>query len=200
MRTLVLASNSPRRKQLLENAGFKFHVLLVKVSESLEKNLTLDEAIMEIARSKASAALAASKSLKLNNILLLTADTVVVLDDEVFGKPENKGQAFEYLGRLSGKTHQVKTAVCLWDVATKRSVLEIETSHVSFRTLSEKEIYEYIETGEPMDKAGAYGIQGLAKNFITQVDGSWDNVMGLPVTRVKRILSENGWQVEKQNQ
>ncbi len=199
MRTLVLASNSPRRKQLLENAGYKIHVLLVKVSELLEKNLTLDEAIIGIARSKARAAAEVSKSLKLNNILLLTADTVVILDEEIFGKPKNKAQAFEFLRRLSGKTHQVKTAVCLWDMITKRIINEIETSRVTFRKLTEKEIYEYVETGEPMDKAGAYGIQGHANNFITQVNGSWDNVMGLPVDRVKRILDENGWQVEKQN-
>ncbi len=201
MRTLVLCSNSPRRKQLLENAGFKFHVVSSQLSEILDKNLTVDEALMYLARSKAGAVLNHPKLLELKEILLLAADTEVILDNHIFGKPSTLTQAKEFLGRLSGRIHEVKTAICLWDLSAdltpKKIISEVETAKVEFKKLSKDEIEKYVATGDPMDKAGGYGIQGVAKNFIAHVDGSWDNVMGLPVERVKRILKENEWIIKK---
>lgn len=197
MRTLVLCSNSPRRKQLLENAGFEFHVLTSQLSEILDKNLTIDDALMELARSKAKAVLDNPKILELKDILLLSADTEVILDGIIFGKPSTRGQAIDFLRRLSSRTHDVKTAVCCWDLNSKKIISEVETSKVTFRELTKVEISEYVATGDPMDKAGGYGIQGTAKNFITSVDGAWDNVMGLPVERVNRILKQNGWQISR---
>ncbi len=203
MRTLILASESPRRKDLLARAGFFFHVFSVKVSENLEKNLTVDEQILLIARRKAEASLRAYKSLKHEPFLMLAADTMVILDGEPLGKPSGPDQAFDYLSRLSGRPHEVKTAVVLVegpaDPGTSFENLKmkqsIETTQVFFRHLSEREIREYIETKEPLDKAGAYGIQGLGGGFVEKISGSFDNVVGLPVDVVHRLLRDGGWSV-----
>ncbi len=199
-RTLILASESPRRKDLLARAGFSFHVFSVKVSENLEKNLTVDEQILAIARRKAEASLQVYKSLKSEPFLMLAADTMVVLDGEPLGKPENEDQAFEFLRRLSGRAHEVKTAVVLVegpvlpgeDLKMRHSV---ETTQVHFRPMSEREIREYIMTGEPMDKAGAYGIQGLGGSFVEKFVGAYDNVVGLPMETVRRLLREGQWEL-----
>jgi len=192
-RTLVLASQSPRRKELLEKAGFEFRTFSVKVSEFLDKNLTLDEAIRQIARQKATACQEQIKSLNLQNILILSSDTVVVIDNEVLGKPQDQGQAFEFLRRLSGQTHEVKTSVCFIDELTEKMILDIESAWVTFRELSDQEIKSYVASGEPMDKAGAYGIQGVGGKFISKLNGNLDTVMGLPVKLVEKIMTENGW-------
>jgi len=196
MYQLILASESPRRKDLLQKAGFFFHVFSVKVSESLEKNLTVDEQILNIARRKAEASLKAYKPLRKEDFLVLAADTMVIVDGEPLGKPLDEGQAFDYLTLLSGRSHQVKTAVVLKDLKM-RQFEGIQTTDVTFRHLSEREIEEYILSGEPMDKAGAYGIQGLAGQFVSKITGSFDNVVGLPVDLVKKLLNDGGWQLKK---
>ena len=203
---LVLASESPRRKELLQRAGFFFHVFSVKVSENLEKNLTVDEQILSIARRKAEASLKSYKPSKAERFLILAADTMVILDDVPIGKPENEQQAFEFLSRLSGRSHFVKTAVVLVEgpVPTSTDTSErlnlrfhetLETTQVNFRPLSEKEIREYIESGEPMDKAGAYGIQGFGGSFVEKYIGAFDNVVGLPMDATRRLLREGQWQL-----
>lgn len=211
-RTLILASESPRRKDLLARAGFFFHVFSVKVSENLEKNLTVDEQILTIARRKADASLRSYKSLKNEPFLMLAADTMVVLKGEPLGKPSGADQAFDYLTRLSGQVHEVKTAVVLVEGPVQPGIdLEnlrmrqgsdgavyaeaIETTQVHFRHLSEREIREYIQTGEPLDKAGAYGIQGLGGNFVEKITGTFDNVVGLPMEVVHRLIRQGNWQV-----
>ncbi len=186
---LILASESPRRKQLLDEAGFQFTVLPIKVSEKLEKNLNLDEQIKNLAIRKSLAAEAELKSLKKQNYLLLTADTMVTLDNEALGKPENKLEAEQMLTRLSGRSHQVKTAICLFKSSTFQRICEIQTTEVFFRLISRQTILEYIATGEPMDKAGAYAIQGLGGKFVEKYVGAYDNVVGLPVALLKEILS-----------
>lgn len=202
-RTLILASESPRRKDLLARAGFFFHVFSVKVSESLEKNLTVDEQILAIAKRKAEASWRVYKSLKNEPFLVIAADTMVVLDGVPLGKPRDEAQAFEFLSRLSGRSHQVKTAVILAEGPEGSEEhlnmrQTIETTQVIFRPLGEREIREYIMTGEPLDKAGAYGIQGLGGQFVEKFVGSFDNVVGLPVESVKRLIKEGGWSL-KQN-
>ena len=197
-RTLILASESPRRKDLLARAGFFFHVFSVKVSESLEKNLTVDEQILAIAKRKVEAAWRVYKSLKNEPFLMIAADTMVVLEGEPLGKPQNEEQAFEFLSRLSGRVHQVKTAVILVEgpEGTEENLNMrqwVETTQVHFRPLSEREILEYISTGEPMDKAGAYGIQGQGGTFVEKFVGAYDNVVGLPIEVVKRLIKEGGW-------
>jgi len=237
LRTLILASESPRRKDLLARAGFFFHVFSVKVSENLEKNLTVDEQILAIARRKADASLRSYKSLKPDPFLMLAADTMVVLNGEPLGKPSGPDQAFDYLTRLSGRVHEVKTAVVLVEGPVEPGVtlenlrmrqgagvaesasksdsmgtanfdsdnsptlqfLEaIETTQVYFRHLGEREIREYIQSGEPLDKAGAYGIQGLGGNFVERITGTFDNVVGLPMDLVHRMLRTGGWKVNSE--
>lgn len=199
-RTLILASESPRRKDLLERAGFFFHVFSVKVSENLEKNLTVDDQILAIARRKAEASLKLYKPLKNEPFLILAADTMVILDNVPIGKPANEDQAFEFLSRLSGRVHEVKTAVVLIegpvDASGRLNLRQaIETTQVHFRPLSEREIREYIMTGEPLDKAGAYGIQGLGGNFVEKFVGAYDNVVGLPIETVRRLIREGQWEL-----
>lgn len=197
-RTLILASESPRRKDLLARAGFLFHVFSVQVSENLEKNLTIDEQILTIARRKAQASWQTYKSLKNEPFLMIAADTMVVVEGRPLGKPQNEQQAFEFLKLLSGRAHEVKTAVVLVEgpegnLDNLKMRQAIETTQVIFRPLSDREIRDYIETGEPMDKAGAYGIQSLGGNFVEKFIGSYDNVIGLPVEVVKRLIQEGGW-------
>ena len=198
---LVLASESPRRKDLLMKAGFFFHVFSVKVSESLKKNLTLDQQIIDVAERKAAAAIELYKPLESQDYLFLSADTMVILDQTALGKPENEKQARQFLEDLSGRSHQVKTAVhlviCRTQTKDQRLILKhvesrsaIETTEVHFKHLSLDQISEYITSGEPMDKAGAYGIQGLGGQFVEKFVGPFDNVVGLPVDTVKKLISE----------
>jgi septum formation protein len=192
-RTLILASQSPRRRELLENAGIQFKTFSVQVSEFLNENLNLDDAIMAIARQKAEAAVESVKALNSPNILILSSDTVVVLGKDVLGKPIDQSQAFDFLRRLSGQTHEVKTSICFIDTVTNEIISEIESAFVTFKKLTDEEIWNYVRAGDPMDKAGAYGIQGAAKEFIAKLDGEVSTVMGLPIKRVLRVIQEKKW-------
>jgi septum formation protein len=194
-RVLVLASQSPRRRQLLEKAGFRFLVRSMKISETLDENLNLNEAIQDLARQKARALLQSGQLASGGPYLVLASDTLVILGSDVLGKPESPEEAVRFLGRLSGQVHEVKTSVYIEDTLDGRSLSQIETSRVTFRTLSLQEIKDYVATGEPMDKAGAYGIQGAGGKFIAHLEGNLDNVMGLPVQLVKEIIQEGGWQI-----
>jgi len=205
MKRLLLASGSPRRRQLLKEAGYIFHTLTLQISETLNENLILDERIKAIAYDKAAAARTLLQSggtkdqdFDLDNGVILTADTVVVLDQDVLGKPKDREQAFSHLSRLSGANHEVKTAICLMDPRGDFTHLDIETSRVTFRPLNSVEINAYIATGDPMDKAGAYGIQGYAgRSFIEKLDGHRDNVMGLSITCLENLLRKNNLVVER---
>lgn len=199
---LVLASESPRRKDLLQKAGFFFHVFSVKVSENLEKNLTVDEQILTIARRKAEASFQSYKPAKQEHFLILSADTMVIVDGQPIGKPRNEDEAHEFLSLLSSRDHEVKTAVVIMEgSSSSKECLNMKqgltTTRVFFRPLSEREIFEYIESGEPMDKAGAYGIQGLGGNFVEKIVGPFDNVVGLPMDLVKKLFQEGAWKLKK---
>lgn len=196
MYRLVLASQSPRRHELLKKARIKFETYTLKVSEILDENLTLDEAILLIAKTKAwPVAKEILKTAKDRKILVLSADTVVVFKGKVFGKPRDQSHAFEMLSQLSGQQHEVKTSHFIMNLDTDQSSGQVRTSKVWFKSLSEKQIRDYIASGEPMDKAGAYGIQGVGKDWIEKVEGEWDNVMGLSVSCVQEILKNEGWVV-----
>lgn len=197
MYQFVLASESPRRRQLLENAGFVFSVHPVKVSETPDKNLNIDEQILDIAGRKARAGFSSFRSTSSSPFLLLSADTMVVFQDEALGKPANEDEAFQFLRRMSGKTHFVKTALCLVESLHEETLSQIETSEVTFRSLTDDEIWSYIKTGEPMDKAGAYAIQGLGSKFVANYKGDFNNVVGLPVAALTEILARKKWRVEK---
>lgn len=193
---LVLASESPRRKDLLTKAGFQFTVHPSKISEILKENLTIDAQILDIAREKAKASLnsltPSQGPEKQAPRLILSADTLVILDGKPLGKPETEDEAFAMLRLQSGKIQQVKTAVCLYPeqniFPSQSETSWIETTMVRFRTLSDSEIKDYIQTREPMDKAGAYGIQGLGGNLVAAIRGSYSNVIGLPIEAVSERL------------
>lgn len=197
MHQLFLGSESPRRRELLQQAGIPFLVFPVKVSEIPDKNLNVDQRILAIARQKATAAYALLEKSQTSPFVLLTADTEVVLDDELLGKPTSTAHAFEILRNLSGRAHYVKTGICLIEGKTRREVSHVETSEVRFRILSDKEISEYVKTGEPMDKAGAYGIQGFGRGLIDSFQGDFNNIVGLPITVLLQTFKNQGWDFTK---
>lgn len=190
MYQLILASESPRRKQLLSEAGFQFEIHPSYVSEFLEKNLTVKEQILSLARRKSSSVFTQLRQQRTEPFAVLGSDTMVVIDNTPLGKPESPEQAFEFLKLMSGRTHDVVTAVCLIESVHGHELSHIDTTRVTFKKLSDSEIKSYIETGEPLDKAGAYAIQGGGGKFVESIDGSMDTVVGLPVKTVKRLWSQ----------
>ena len=177
---LVLASRSPRRAELLSSVGIKFQIRIADVDESVIPGEAPLEYVKRLAREKAVAVPASPDE------IILGADTTVVVDGQILGKPEDAADASRMLRALSGREHQVITGVCVrrGDDVQAGAV----TTTVWFRTMSEAEIAGYVASGEPMDKAGAYGIQGLAAQFIPRIDGSYANVVGLPVHLVCDLL------------
>lgn len=195
MHQLVLASQSPRRSELLQRAGYDFAVAPTQISEIPDENLNLQDQIRDLARRKAEACVASGKVLKGLSNIVLSADTVVVLAGKILGKPENLEENAHFMRLLSGQTHSVITAVCLVEVDTGKTVIGHETSLIRFKVLNEKEIADFCASGEGLDKAGGYGIQGLAGKFVEQLEGPMDNVIGLPISLVEKLLKENGWDV-----
>ncbi len=196
-RRLVLASQSPRRKELLERAGFQFTVLSIQISEIPDENLNLQDQIEDLALKKALACLNSGKLAKGQNNLILSSDTVVVLDGQILGKPLDRSENRQMLERLSGQKHSVITGVCLLDMDTGKTVLDHSISEIFFRPLSEGEVSEYVSSGDGLDKAGGYGIQGAAGRFVEKLEGPMDTVIGLPVALVEKLLMENGWNVDR---
>ncbi len=179
---LVLASRSPRRAELLQAGGFAFTVRAADIDETPLPGEFARDYVLRIAGEKARAvAAAASES-------VLAADTSVVLGSEIMGKPKDAADARRMLRALSGRMHEVVTGICL--KRGDRVVRDVASTSVWFAPLSMEEIESYVASGEPMDKAGAYGIQGLASRFIERIDGSYTNVVGLPVALVYRLLRE----------
>jgi septum formation protein len=181
---LILASASPRRAELLRAAGFEFDVMPAETDEAMDVEETPDGYVRRVAQLKAQAIAA-----RVPDRPVLAADTVVVIDQEVLGKPVDGEDARRMLRRLSGREHVVMTAVCLINPdrregGSKRLETRVVRTSVEFAPMSAEEIDWYVATGEPMDKAGAYGVQGLASRFVTRVDGSYSNVVGLPVAVV----------------
>jgi nucleoside triphosphate pyrophosphatase len=178
---LILASASPRRAELLRAAGIPFEVIIANIDESLVPGEGAEVYVRRIAEAKARAV-----AHQANGRVVLAADTVVVVADRILGKPVDRADAERMLQTLSGRRHSVLTAVTLGGRT------RLATTMVEFSVLSEKEIASYVESGEPMDKAGAYAIQGLASRFVTRIDGSYSNVVGLPVALVYEMLKSNG--------
>jgi septum formation protein len=177
---LLLASKSPRRREILANAGIPFEVRPVELHESRADDETARHYVQRLAREKA-------ESIALNpGEIALGADTVVTVDEHVLEKPRDAEDARRMLRLLSGREHQVITGICLRSL--DETVIDVESTAVRFIELTADEIEAYVRSGEPMDKAGAYGIQGLASKFIERVDGCYFNVVGLPVARVYRRL------------
>ncbi|HTC35036.1 MAG TPA: Maf family protein [Bryobacteraceae bacterium] len=179
---LVLASKSPRRQQILRDAGLPFGVRSADVYEEREPGESAIDYVRRLAEEKALAVpMYASE-------VVLGADTVVVIDGEVLEKPKSEADAARMLGLLSGREHEVITGICLHSIT--RTIVDTATTRVHFVPLTPKEIAAYVATGEPMDKAGGYAIQGLAAKFIDRIEGCYFNVVGLPVALVYRHLKE----------
>jgi septum formation protein len=183
---LVLASASPRRADLLRAAGYRFEIDPAETDESVRPGESPADYALRVAREKA-----ARVSQRHPDAFVLGADTIVVLDGEILGKPIDAADATRMLRLLSARTHEVLTGIAL-----RRGALEgshVEVSRVHFARLSPEEIRWYVESGEPADKAGAYAVQGLAGRFVERIEGSCANVIGLPVARVYRLLRELGF-------
>ncbi len=190
---LILASQSPRRRELLSGAGYKFRVLTVEISESFNENLNLDDQIIAVAQTKGEAVANGSMLPKSKEFLVLSADTVVVLEGQIFGKPKDRAHAQQILGQLKNKTHSVKTAVCFIHLPSFQIHTGLDTSLVRFRNFTENELDLYLKTNEWVDKAGAYGIQGAAASLVESREGSLTNIVGLPLELVERQMKKNGW-------
>lgn len=179
--SLILASNSPRRKELLERMGLEFTVIAANVDETMDLlNHRPEAEAMRIAKKKARSVPAGAGD------IVISADTIVVIDGQVLGKPSDEGEAERMLSALSGKRHTVYTAVAV--IRDNTCVSFVSKSGVYFRELAPSEIRAYVSSGEPKDKAGAYGVQGLGALFIDRIDGDFYTVMGLPVARLAQTL------------
>ncbi len=179
---LVLASKSPRRQQILRDAGLSFVVRPSDVPEQRHPSESPADYVRRLAQEKAFAVPLSTGE------IVLGADTVVVVDSQVLEKPIDAADATRMLGLLSGREHEVITGICLR--SDTRTIVDVATTRVRFVPLTREEIEAYVASGEPMDKAGAYAIQGLASKFIDRVEGSYSNVVGLPVSLVYRHLKE----------
>ncbi len=183
---LVLASASPRRRELLARAGFEFEVTPADVDER-QRDRELPKAyVSRLAFEKAETVAAGLSDGRLQ--VVLGADTIVVVDDDILSKPRDTQDAREMLRRLSGRSHDVLTGVALLRGPERRSA--VEQTRVSLVELADDVIEWYLTTGEPMDKAGAYGVQGIASQFVERIEGSYTNVVGLPVSVVSRLLRD----------
>jgi septum formation protein len=181
--TLLLASASPRRAELLRAAGFTFEVQPAHVDESVRPGELPEAYVRRLAAAKASVVTAASP-----DRVVLAADTTVVVDDVILGKPVNASEAVAMLRLLAGRRHDVLTAVTIARGTT--AITHLAKTSVEFAPMSEAEIQWYVASGEPADKAGAYAVQGLASRFVTRVEGSYSNVVGLPMALVYSMLVE----------
>lgn len=192
---LYLASQSPRRRELLAQIGVNHQIIRVNVPEICSPGETALSYVERLANEKAAAGLAAIQAKGLFSSVVLGADTLGMLDGKILEKPRDKLEAWQMLRELSGRSHQVVTAVALH--STERCSSRISVTEVCFRQLDESEIQAYWETGEPCDKAGGYAIQGMGAVFVTEIRGSYSNVVGLPLEATCGLLREFGipwWQ------
>jgi septum formation protein len=183
----VLASGSPRRRQLLAKAGYEFDVISPSISEVSHGWLTIRELTLCNATRKAW-----SVAQALPDAVVLGADTLVAIDNQILGKPADFADAVQILRRLSGRSHAVWTAVCLCHLALRKSQVFCVVSRVEFRALTDRAIKRYLEKVNPLDKAGAYAAQGHGKEIIKRIDGSYSNVVGLPMEGTARLLRAFG--------
>src|SRR6266699_3256936 len=193
---LILASSSPRRAELLRDAGIVFEICAPQVEEARHPNEVAEKMVARLAEAKARAA--AESVGEKNHAIIICADTAVELDGEIFGKPRDAVDAREMLSYLSGRTHFVITGICalrLPDGATRSAV---ERTAVTFALLDPSEIEAYVASGEPFDKAGGYAIQGRAGRYIPRIEGCYFNVVGLPLARLHALLGDLGWRDDRQ--
>ncbi len=187
MEKIILASASPRRREILETAGFSFDVFVTDAPEDSisPENMSTGLYVQELALLKATAC---EKSIDKKNGLIISADTIVYSDGKILGKPRDKEDAFSMLKSLSGKCHSVFTGICVMRCRDAFAVCRSVETKVCFKELTDDEINAYIATGEPFGKAGAYGIQGKASMFAERIEGDYFNVVGLPISELYDVL------------
>lgn len=199
MLRFILASGSPRRSEILTQMGIKFEVIKSGCSEEVEENITPSDAVVLLSERKADDVIKRLENdyNKYEKVILISADTVVSLDNKILGKPKDKEDAFETLKMLSGKTHNVYTGMCV-SILTKdckKNITNLTQSKVTFKNMTDEEIRGYIKTGEPMDKAGSYAIQGIGASFIEKAEGDFFSVIGLSMSKLYDILKENSIEI-----
>ncbi len=181
---IFLASKSPRRRKLLKQLGLNFKSFSIDLHEEILDGEHPVQTVKRLALHKSQKAVK-----KVDSGIVITADTIVVLDSEIIGKPKNENDAFKILSKLSGRTHTVYTGFVIHNIDTNKKIIDYEKTKVTFRKLSATEIKDYINTGSPMDKAGAYGIQDdFGAVFVKKIDGCYYNVVGLPLAKLYRSL------------
>lgn len=184
-RRLILASGSPRRAEILRKAEVKFEIRVPRNLREESASSDPTQCVLSLSRAKAT-----SVSGESEQGIILGADTIVVLDGDILGKPKDKREAFAILKRLSGRTHTVYTGITLVNKDNGKTISGYDSTEVTFNRLDDKEAESYIESGEPMDKAGAYGIQGMGGFLVEKIQGSFDNVIGLPTEKLKEMLKK----------
>lgn len=183
---IILASASPRRKEILENANVKFKVMASSIEELILDGESPCQMVMRLAFEKGMDIASRQKS-----DLIISADTIVVLDNTVLGKPKDEIEARKMITSLSGKTHQVITGISLINLDNNKKIIDYVISNVKFKNLSEDDINDYIRTKESLDKAGAYGIQGYGALLVEGIQGDYFNIVGLPISRLSDLLKKH---------
>ena len=182
---IILASSSPRRKEILQNANIKFEV---KTSDIDETVLDGEMAISLVLRLALEKGMEISK--KHPQELIISADTIVVCDNQILGKPSDENDAIKMLTKLSARTHQVITGISLIHLETNKKIIDYVVSDVKFKQLSQQDIIDYVNTKESLDKAGAYGIQGYGAMLVEKIDGDYFNIVGLPISKLSDLLKK----------
>ena len=188
---MILASNSQRRQEILKDAGFNFRVITSNIEETSDKKI-ITEKILDIAEKK-------MEQIAKNNVneFILAADTVVELDKNIFGKPKDREEAFKFLKLLSGKIHRVITAYVFKNISKNILIREVVISEVKFFDLDDETINWYLDTGEPFDKAGAYGIQGYGRILVEKINGDFYSIMGFPISNFLENLRKIGYKISQ---
>ena len=188
---MILASNSQRRQEILKDAGFNFKVITSNIEETSDKKI-ITERILDIAEKKLEQIAKNNK-----NKFILAADTVVELNGKIFGKPKNREEAFSFLKTLSGQIHRVITAYVFKNISKNILIKEIVVSEVKFFDLDDETINWYLDTGEPFDKAGAYGIQGYGRILVEKINGDFYSIMGFPISNFLENLRKIGYKINQ---
>ena len=183
---IILASGSPRRREILENTNLEFSVLTSDIDERIFKNEEPIQLVLRLAFEKCMSVAQNNK-----NDLVIGADTIVVLDDEILGKPKNEEEAFNMLSKLSNREHQVITGISIVNLEKEKKIVDYAISNVKFKKLTEQDIKDYIDTKECLDKAGSYGIQGYGALLVEEIRGDYFNIVGLPISKLSDILKSN---------
>jgi len=193
MKKIILASKSPRRADLLNQIGLNFEIIPSKINEKQYISQDPEESVKKIALMKAN-----EVAKKIKNGIVIGADTIVILDGEVIGKPKDERDAFKILKKISNKEHVVITGLAVVDASTKKTFVETVKTLVKFKKITDEEIKDFIDTGEPFDKAGGYGIMNFASIFVEKVNGCFYNVVGLPLSKLTEMLKHFGINILKE--